>query len=381
MSAKIKTIQIVYFEAASGHLSAAKAIEAALKQANSEWNVSCVDVIDLLQHHTVFQKIVTAGIHYFNFLLTREALSDLPGLIRLSVFVQGQVRASGHKKIARFWENKAPDILISVTPMYNEVMFRSLKQANPTAKYITIPVDFEESRERYWFTPSCEDILYLNAKEKLMKQAKQAGISDKRSVRIGGMVITPEYYDYAENTDEREKKLVEMGLNPAWPVVTVSYGGQGSVIVKKIARQIQKYTQEINVIFLCGKNESVFDWLISQQFTYKKAVLGYQKETPVRYIQLSDVVIGKPGAMTITENMISKKPSLLIKSTGLHFVQQCNEQWVEEKQVGIVLKKMKDLPEKLHELLTNPVYKQQCELEFHKGIFDVAEEIVDRTKV
>ena len=367
-----KKIDILFFDAASGHRSAAKALQRAIFLQQPNWEVNTINVVDLFQHHTVFQKIVIAGINYFNFLLQREILSDLPGLIRLSLFVQSTVGKKGQKNIAQFWKNTPPDAVISVTPMYNEVCFKSLKIVNPDAQYITIPVDFAEPRKRYWFTPKI-NVYYLNAKNLLMDQAHKAGIDKQNMYKIGGMVVDPDFY---LGDIDQKKELEKKNLNPELPTITVSFGGQSSVILKIIATQLNRLQEPINVIFLCGKNETVFNYLSQQTYQFNKLVLGYQKETPVHFFKISDIVIGKPGAMTITECLIAKKPSLFIKSTGLDFVQRGNENWVEEHKVGIIVRDLKELPSLISDMLTNKVYRENAENNFHRGVFDAAEKII-----
>jgi hypothetical protein len=79
----LKRIDIVYFDAGSGHRSAAKGLERALAAARPDWSVRMVNVIDVFASNRQFHLIVRTGIAYFNWMLKREKICDLKGLINL----------------------------------------------------------------------------------------------------------------------------------------------------------------------------------------------------------------------------------------------------------------------------------------------------------
>ena len=53
----MKKVEIVYFDAASGHRSAAVALERALRDEHPNWRIRAINVLDIFAGHRPFQRI------------------------------------------------------------------------------------------------------------------------------------------------------------------------------------------------------------------------------------------------------------------------------------------------------------------------------------
>jgi glycosyl transferase family 28 len=366
----MRRIVIVYFDAGSGHRSAAKGLERALLSARPDWRVRMVNVEEAFAPNKQFHRIVKAGIDYFNWKLKREKVFDLKGLINLSLMFHDLLSSRGIREISNFWKDDPPDAVVSVTPMYNPALYRSVRLVNPHAVCITIPVDFEEAKPRYWFTPKVEQH-YLVATDRLEEQARKAKIPDSFIHRIPGMPIDPEFYELPSVDTARE--LERLGLDPALPTGVASFGGQGSVLLGEIARRLAQSDLKLNMIFLCGRHAEVYEEVSKLETPYRKLVLGYSKQTPIYYHRLADFVIGKPGSMTITEALVTRLPLIVIKSRGMWPVQRANEEWVEKRGVGLIVDRMDTLEQAVTETIASRRYRQNAEREFHRGVFGAAD--------
>jgi processive 1,2-diacylglycerol beta-glucosyltransferase len=374
----MKKIDIVYFDAGSGHRSSARGLELALSAARPEWRVRMVNIVDVFAPNKQFHRIVCAGINHFNRHLKREKVFDLKGLINLSLMFHDLLSSRGIREISNFWKEDPPDTVVSVTPMYNPALFRSARLANPQVQCITIPVDFEEVKARYWFTPKVEQH-YLVATGRLAEQARAARIPDAFIHRISGMPIDPEFYDEPKVNVSME--LERLGLDPALPTGLVSFGGQGSVLVSEIARSLANSGIKLNLIFLCGRSSEVHKELSQMKTPYRKQVLNYTKDTPIFYQHLANFIIGKPGSMTITEALIARKPLIAIKSRGMSPVQRGNEEWMKQHGVGTIVAGIDQLPAAVSDVMTDDYYRGNAAREFHQGVFEAAERICSLTEI
>jgi processive 1,2-diacylglycerol beta-glucosyltransferase len=336
-----------------------------------------VNIVDAFAPNRQFHRIVCAGIDHFNGKLKREKVFDLKGLINLSLMFHDLLSAKGIREISAYWENDPPDAVVSVTPMYNPALYRAARLANPDVRCVTIPVDFEEVKPRYWFTPKVEQH-YLVATRRLEQQARAAGIQDSFIRRISGMPIDPEFYEAPRLNVAGE--LARLGLNPTLPTGFVSFGGQGSVLLTEIARILSRSSLDLNLIFMCGRHSEAYKELNEMNTPYPKLALSYTKETPIYYQGLADFIIGKPGTMTITEALIAAKPVIAIKSRGMSPVQRGNEEWMEGHGVGIVVSDMKALPNAVKQVITSDKYRRNAERESHRGVFEAAEIICELTQ-
>jgi UDP-N-acetylglucosamine:LPS N-acetylglucosamine transferase len=254
--------------------------------------------------------------------------------------------------------------------MYNPALYRSVRLVNPDATCITIPVDFEEAQPRYWFTPKVEQHYFI-ATDRLAEQARQAGIPDPFIHRLPGFIVDPEFYQVPRLNIVQER--VRLGLDPELPTGLVSFGGQGSILLSGIARCLAQSGLKLNLIFLCGRNQTVYDELSRAETPYCKLVLGYTRETPIYYQRLADFVIGKPGTMTITEALITRTPLIAIESRGMKPVQHGNEDWVRERGTGIIVEGLDKLAQAVIEVSTSRSYLHRAEQEFHRGVFEATD--------
>ena len=364
-----RRVDVVYFDAASGHRSAAQAVVAALQARRPEWLVRAVDLLDVIAGNRGFWLSSRAGIGYFNWMVRRDRVWDLKGLIRLSIGICEGLRPVGLRRIATFWRDRPPDAVVSVTPMNNEPLFRALRLVASAAPYITIPVDFEEVLPRYWFTPAV-DAHYLVASKRLREQALEAGVPEDRIRCLSGMVVDPAFYEPPPADIPGE--IARLGLDPERPLGLVSYGGQGSRAVLDIARQLARVQQPINAIFLCGRNQRLKAALEALSLPYPRLVLGYSDQPPAYYHHLASFLVGKPGSMTITEALVTDTPLLAIKSTGMAPVQRGNEAWLEAHGAGLVVAGRKALPAAVERVLGGGFPALSGGRERSRGVFEAA---------
>jgi hypothetical protein len=370
MSGRPKRVDVVYFDAASGHVSAAAAIVRAVAQERPAWTVQAVNLGAILAGHRLMQLLTFVSIVYINDMIRHERVRNLKELMRTAIALCERLSPRDFHRIGRFWGGAPPDALVSVTPMYNKILFHSFRHANPRAPYIVIPVDIEEPTPGYWFTSGI-DAQYLVGSEALLEQGRAAGLSERSLRTISGMVVDPAFY--APWVTDRAERLRTMGLDPSLPVGLVSFGGQGSIILRRIARALAGGRRGSNAIFLCGAHGEVATRLRQLELPYPHVVLDYLQDTPVEYYRLADFTIGKPGTMTIYESLVSGAPVLAIKSTGMASLQRGNERWLERSGAGLVVQRPNDLPRAVDYVLGHlPEFTAAAERHAGRGVFEAA---------
>ena len=334
-----------------------------------------INLLDIFAYDHSVHRITNRGINYFNWCLKREMVFDLKGLTDLSLLFHDLTNDQQISRIARFWQDDPPQAVISVTPLYNPVLYRCALTANPNALCVTIPVDFEEFRDRYWFTPKMQQQHYLLATPALVAKAERLQIPAEKLHPIGGMIIDPAFYQPPPtNIPER---IAALGLDPSLPTGMVSFGAQGSVMVSRVARQITDASLPVNMIYLCGHNEPVYQEVQQMASPYPKVVFRYAPDPPVTYHYLSDFVIGKPGSMTLTEALITETPFIFVKAGGLAPLQRGNERWVLEHGTGIVANGVRQVVPAIRQVISNENIRQQTRRHFHRGVFDAASVILE----
>lgn len=365
----MKRIDIIFFDVTSGHRTAAFALEKALIQQDSTLQIRVINFIEILEAQKALQALARFGVAFSNWCVRHERAWFMPQQIGAFQTIQANLPDTAIQAIASFWQTNPPDILISVVPIVNWMLERALHQVCPTCPYLVIPVDFEESKANYWFDTRM-DAYYLNPTKKLVAQAEACGIGNKRNLGVGGMPIDPIFYSNPPH--DKASALQELGLNPAYPTVLVGFGAQGSVMVERCAAKLSELQQAINVIFLCGRHEKLRQKMQALTTPYPKAVLGYTVEAPAYYYHLADILIGKPGSMTITEAIITHTPIIALEAQTLALVQRGNEAWLRQSGVGEVAT-IENLPASIERILGSKTTKEGIEREWHRGVFEIAE--------
>lgn len=366
----MRRVDIVYFEAGSGHRSAAAGLCKALARLDPGWRVRAVDAAQIFDHHPLFGPVVRAGIAWFNARLRRERVADLQGLIGLSLWCHGRLGPAGLRRIGRYWRDEAPDAVVSATPMYNPALYGSARCANPAVLCATVPVDFEECQPGYWFTPEV-DQHYLLSTQLQRQQAARLGLRADRLHDIGGMVIDPDCYDLPPVDCGAE--LTRLGLDPGRPTVLVSFGGQGSVLVDQAARSLAAAGLAVNAILLCGRDAGLRRRLEAMPTPYPKAVFGYLPHAPVHLLRLADAFVGKPGSMTIAEAVVLGRPLVAVRAGGMRPVQRGNEAWLESSGVGRIAPTAAAVGPLVGQVLTDDACRQCAARAHHRGVFDAAQ--------
>ncbi|MEP3479327.1 MAG: hypothetical protein ABJZ55_08775 [Fuerstiella sp.] len=372
----MKRVDIIYFEASSGHKSAAEALRHGLQDRSPEWDVRCVDLGDVLKHQTrLLGWIYNFGIFFFNGCMKRERYFFFCTSIKLWVaFARLITRFSCFRFLlkwtANFWGDRAPDALISVTPMKHTIVYEAARCIHPDVLCITVPVDYSEMVSGYWFQPRIRQH-YLLGCEGLKNEAFASAVPADEINELSGMIVDPRFY--ADSELDRDQFLVDLGLDPALPTGIISFGGQGTVNVLRCAKQIARARIPVNLICLCGRNQKLHDSVKALETPFPLAALNFTEDPPVDAHRIAEFLIGKPGTMTLNEAVITRTAFVFIKSRGLNVVQGANEQWVVQNGTGVACESPDFVDQAVRKVLGDFEMSQRIERAQHRGIFDAVQ--------
>lgn len=371
-------IDILTFDAASGHKSAAEAIRCQLSKQMPAAEIRVIDLEDVLKCQTrLLDNIYRFGINYFNWCMRKESYLLFPFSIKAWIrFARINTGVRSLKFLLRwtsqFWNDRTPDAIVSVTPMLHTVVFESARIVNPEVNCITVPVDYCEMTPGYWFQPKVQQ-QYLLGCDRLFEDAKAEQVPQEQLQRISGMVADPRFYD--TKPINRESFLTENRLDPNLPMGVISFGGQGTVNVLRCAKRIIAAKLPVNLICLTGRNQELKSQVENLDSPHPIVAREFTPEPPVDILRAADFLIGKPGTMTLTEALVTETPFVFVKSTGLDIVQRANEEWVLEKGIGVQADTPDAVDECVRQVLSNKKMLEQIRETKHDGIFDAVQAI------
>jgi UDP-N-acetylglucosamine:LPS N-acetylglucosamine transferase len=298
--------------------------------------VKLVNLFEVLDPHDIFGK--TTGMkpeQYYNARLARgwtlglgQELKVLQALIRLS-------RKSLTARLRRHWQNTRPDLVVSLVPNFNRVMYQALKAARPNVPYVTILTDFADSPPHFWIEPNQSQHLICGT-AKAVAQARAAGYDETHVHATSGMIIRPDFYQPVPIN--RRSERCKLQLDPDRPTGIVMFGGHGSQVMRRIAKRLD----DTQLILVCGHNSALADELRAMGSGAPRAVIGFSAH--IRYLmQLSDFFIGKPGPGSISEALQQRLPVIVVRNAWTMLQERYNTDWVEEHRAGMVLESFKPI--------------------------------------
>jgi UDP-N-acetylglucosamine:LPS N-acetylglucosamine transferase len=150
----------------------------------------------------------------------------------------------------------------------------------------------------------------------------------------------------------------------------------------EIAERIAEATPRLQVIFLCGRNPSLLRKLRSLNVSYGTHIRGFTEDVAY-FMALSDFLIGKPGPGGISEALAMRLPLIVNNSWTTMVHERFNVRWIEEQGVGTSIRRIRELPRAIEQLLEPANYsamRQKIEALNNRAVFEIPhilEQILD----
>jgi len=332
-------LDFIYFDAGGGHRAAATALKTVIEEQNRPWDIRLVNLQELLHSLDIFRKITGLRLEdIYNLMLAKGwTLGSAQGL----KFIRGVIQIF-HDPIVRllekYWVETQPDLVISLVPNFNGVIYESLKGI----PFVTILTDFADYPPHFWIERQEQYLVCGTAKA--VEQARSLGHADQRIFGTSGMILRPNFYKpiLADRAAERRR----LGLDPDRPTGLVLFGGQGSKVMFEIADALK----DTQLIFICGRNQALAAKLEALERKAPRLVIGFTSEIPY-YMYLSDFFIGKPGPGSISEAVAMHLPVIVERNAWTLPQERYNADWVLEKRAGVVLPNFRGIAEAVQQML------------------------------
>jgi hypothetical protein len=367
----MKTIVLPVIDAGGGHRATANALLEIFRRKQCPWHVEILSVDEMLQPIDLLYWFV--GIHQssvYNFLLRRGWTFGSSALVPMMHAFYKLMRPAHVRLFRRQFRKLRPDYVLSVVPHLNRAMFEAARKEAPEAGFATLLTDFADDPPSFWIEPQPQD--YICGTERAVEQARTIAGNEADVWPVSGMVLHPKFYDSIDGN--RAEERTKLGLDPARPVGLVMFGGYGASTMRKIAKTVARSGNGVQLILLCGRNRRLYKSLralrlpgmYACEFTHNVAY----------YAWLSDFFIGKPGPGAISEALVMGLPVILKDGLATMAHERYNIEWVREKDVGVAVKRIRDVPAAIDEILAPENYtrmRQSLASLNLRAVFEVTE--------
>jgi processive 1,2-diacylglycerol beta-glucosyltransferase len=239
-----------------------------------------------------------------------------------------------------------PDITICTHFLASDIVYYMLQKKQIETRHAVVVTDLHvhamwlcHQFERY-FVPTDESSYYL----------RQIGFPEDR-ISVTGIPIHPAF-SLPMNRETLRKKY---DIDPSLPVVLLSagtFGMESSIVAIRALMHMQLPAQ---IVALCGKNDDLLSEVMHVTKTapahLKFRALPYTTEMH-EWMAISDLFIGKPGGLTLSESMASALPMILLNP--IPGQEEINALSILEQGMAVSPTDVVTLPYKVDLLLKEP---------------------------
>ncbi|MGA7937090.1 MAG: glycosyltransferase [Kovacikia sp.] len=345
---KAFSINVITGQGGGGHYATYHAIRAMAEKRHFPWEFHVTDVDDIITElsgknqvknaydmfgfsaHDLYNKMVKSGWTWL-----------WPLLMRLNKLLVKLNYEMGVRIFEQRCREQQPDLVISVMPLFNKVVWESVQNVKPDTPVVTILTDFADCPPDFWIEPDIGNYVVCGT-EKAVEQARSLGVPKQQIIKTSGLVVHPNFYepvlgDCTTNEESaRCRERERLGLNADLPTGLVMFGGNGAQVMLDIAKRLEKFHENLQLIFLCGRNEDLATALRQRESSQKRFVTTFTEEIPY-YMSLSDFFIGKPGNVSVSEAIVMKLPVITECNRFTMSQERYCAEWIEDNKVGIVI--------------------------------------------
>lgn len=309
----MKKVLIFYASYGGGHLSAAKSIQTYIDENYSDKvETNLVDCIKYINKPA--EKISTKAYMSIATKHTKiwEKVYNKSNKKSVISGFSNKLNELMAKKLYKLIKNYSPDLIISTHPFSSQMDAYLKEKGKITCPVYTVMTDFVSHEQ--WFTHKEYNTCFFVSNENLRQDLiDNFGIPAEKVVTSG----IPISKRFKENFN-KEEIYKEFDLVPGKKTVLFFGGGElgiGRQNTVDILEALAKSNYNIQVVAIAGRNEKLKKCFKEIVTKYKKEesikVLGYTTKVP-ELMNISTLVISKPGGLTSSESLSCSLPLFLI---------------------------------------------------------------------
>jgi processive 1,2-diacylglycerol beta-glucosyltransferase len=297
---------ILSVSAGGGHVNAAEAIESYIKLNNPENEVMLVDTIKYINP---FLDKVVIGSYLKSLKFSPSLFGKLYDLAETGDSIasfSSKVNEIIIHKLIPLIENFAPDVIVTTHPFSTEMISILKGKGKINTPVTAILTDY--APHSFWIHPNID--AYIVSTDEMVDEMVRRGV-DRDIIYPLGIPVKPNF----TNSFPRKETLEDLGLSDDKPTVLLMGGSLGMGKINNLYEELQRIEKDIQIIVITGNNHKLFSRLSESKDSYSKAtrIIGYTTEVN-RYMQACDLLITKPGGLTITEALICGVPLALFSA-------------------------------------------------------------------
>ena len=345
-------VLVVSASIGSGHVAAARALEAALRAAGAETHH-----VDLLDYTTVpFRRLYRQA--YFDLVRSAPDLIDWLGK-RLdrrpaeTLTRQARLRARFARVLSyhlpRLIGRVQPTLLVHTHFLGPEIL--SAQRREPSTPQVQVITDF--FAHALWLRGSVRR--YYVGAEEMAVHLRSSGVKASR-VKVTGIPVDALFGDLPSKADARRG----LELDTSRDVLLMMAGGMEVRTVTGLLRQLLELRWPLQVVLVCGRSPDLVAQLrplvAEASGLVRVRLLGYTDQVPL-YMAAADLLAGKPGGLTSSEALAAGLPFAIVQPYPLQ--EEANATYLLEAGAAMRIEPLTVFSHKLMRFFTDEARRER----------------------
>lgn len=375
-------ILILSASTGGGHMTASAAVKSYILSKEQDAVVEIVDTLEYIS--PLLNKTITEGYVY----LATKTPKVYGNLYRstnkdrmLNSVLSGFNGLFG-KALLPLLAEFNPDVIITTHPFSTE-MVSDLKQLGKVkVPLLCIMTDY--APHKAWINPGVDS--YVVSNEGMVDVMVQMG-APRELIHPYGIPVDGAFY----TKKDKAAIITEMGLNPNIPTILIMAGSFGVTNILRIYHNIIKIDLDFQIIVITGRNQRLYDAfskILQKQnepkplrkvkirengLEVKTVPLKEKPQKPTKllfftkevykYMQISDLIITKPGGLTVSEALACNLPMAIFDA--IPGQEEENADFLIDNNMAVRIQKGSSCADTIYNLLANreqlEKMKQSCQ--------------------
>lgn len=344
-----------------GHQASAKALEAGILSRNSNSVVKVVDAlgyVNSLLNKTVsdvYARIIKTAPKIYKIIYKQ---SDKDNKFSSLILLLNKIFS---RKISPLLKSFEPNVIISTHMFPTEMVSYIKARGEINVPLICVITDY--APHKTWITKNVD--AYIVASEKMIPRMIDAKVPEDK-IHPFGIPVDDLFF----KKESKSLILKELKLCANIPTILIMAGSFGVGKIVEIYNDLTESELKFQVVIITGKNKKLYEELnklINEENlnkkNFKETKLIYFTNEVHKYMKVADLIITKPGGLTVSEALASELPMAVFDA--IPGQEEENADFVIRNNMGVRINKNGNCRKIIEGLLTNKEYlkemKKNCE--------------------